>query len=65
MKKENKKWSIQISKSAANKLKKFCKKYGYTMSGFVESCLEDGYQGKELQELLKYLGNSLDKSKKE
>jgi mRNA-degrading endonuclease RelE of RelBE toxin-antitoxin system len=41
--KKNEKWSIQISKSAAAKLKRFCKKHGYKMSGFVESCLESEY----------------------
>jgi len=55
---KNKKWSIQISKSAAIKLKKFCKKYKYTMSGFVELCLETGYRDKDLDEPLKDLSNS-------
>jgi len=33
------KWSIQISKPLAKYLKWFCKKDGYTMSGFVEGAI--------------------------
>lgn len=35
-KKKSNKWSIQISKSLAEHLKDFCKKNGYSISGFVE-----------------------------
>ena len=45
---KNKKWSIQISKPAAEKLKKFCKKHGYTMSGLVECLLEECYEQRKV-----------------
>jgi hypothetical protein len=40
---KNEKWSIQISKNIADKLKKYCKKNGYTMSRFVEILIEQHF----------------------
>jgi hypothetical protein len=36
---KNKKWSIQISKIVADKLKSYCKKNGYKMNSIVEESL--------------------------
>jgi len=45
MKKKSTKWSIQISYSLSEFLKRFCKEKGYTMSGFVEGAVKERISG--------------------
>ena len=45
MKRKSSKWSIQISRSLSIFLKEFCKRNGYTMSGFTEGAILNRISG--------------------